>query len=288
MAAVPAHAASHPVTVTVTAVAKKNAAPPTIKKEDGTVFQGKERAQVVDWTRGESLFLAILIDDSLSSEVANQWNDLKGFINAQSPSTYVAVAYNRNGAAMVAQDFTNDHALAAKALRMPTGSSGAFSSPYLALQDWLKRWPNQGGDRHSIIMITSGIDYFRDGFGPIDPDLDTTIERAQKKNINIWTIYYPDAGHAGRGYFRTFDAQNNLSRLSEQTGAESYYLGFERAVTLKPYFDEIRDHLNNQYLLTFDAKGGGKKGKFDRVRVTSEIPNVEFLTPSEVFLPASQ
>lgn len=288
MATVSTQAAGHAVTLTVTAVAKKNATPPPIKKEDVQLFQGKERMQVVDWTHGESLFLAILIDDSLSSEVASQWNDLKALINAQPPSTYIAVAYNRNGAAMVAQDFTSDHTLAVKALRIPVGNSGAFSSPYLALQDWLKRWPNKGGDRRSIIMITSGIDYFRGGFDPIDPDLDTTIGHAQKQNVNVWTIYYPDAGHVGRGYFRTFNAQGNLSRLSEETGAESYYLGFERAVSLKPYFDEIQEHLNNQYLLTFEAGGGGKKGKFERVRVTTEIPNVEFLTPSEVFLPASQ
>jgi hypothetical protein len=173
-----------------------------------------------------------------------------------------------------------------KALRIPVGNS-ALSSPYLALQDWLKRWPNNGGDRRSIIMITSGIDYFRGGFGPIDPDLDTTIEHAQKENVNIWTIYYPDS-YVRRGYFRTFDAQGNLSRLSQQVGAESYYQGFERAVSLKPYFDEIQEHLNHQYLLRFEVKGGGKKGKFERVRVTTEIPNVEFLTPAEVFLPASQ
>jgi VWFA-related protein len=288
MAAAPTPAAGEAGTVTVTAVAKKNATPPPIGKEDVQVFQGKQRMQVADWTRGESLFLAILIDDSLSSEIANQWNDLRAFINAQPLSAYIAVAYNRNGAAMVAQDFTNDHALAVKALRIPTGNSGAFSSPYLALQDWLKRWPDKGGDRRSIIMITSGVDYFRGGFDPIDPDLDTTIEHAQKQNVNVWTIYYPDAGHVGRGHLRTFNAQGNLSRLSEETGAESYYLGFKRAVSLKPYFDEIHEHLNNQYLLTFEVRGGGKKGKFERVRVTTEIPNVKFLTPSEVFLPASQ
>jgi len=57
-------------------------------------------------------------------------------------NTLVAVAYARNGAAMVTQDFTNDHALAAKALRIPLGNLGAFASPYLSLQDWLKRWPS--------------------------------------------------------------------------------------------------------------------------------------------------
>ena len=287
-ASAPARAADA-VTLTVTAVAKKGS-PPPIKKDDAQVFEGKERVQTTDWRRGENLYLAILIDDSLDSEAASQWSDLKAFIAAQPQNAYVAVAYSRNGAAMVTQDFTQDHALAAKALRIPLGNAGAFSSPYLAVQDWLKRWPSSAGDhRSSILLISSGIDYFRGGFDPLDPDLDSTIERAQKENVNIWTIYYPGAGHVSRGYFRVFNAQANLSRLSEETGAESYYLSDGRPVTLRPYFDEIQQHLNNQYLLSFaSGGGGGKKGKFERVRVTTELPNAEFLTPSEVFLPPSQ
>jgi VWFA-related protein len=282
----PASAAD--VTVTVTAVAKKGT-PPPLKKEDVQVFEGKERVQVADWRNDGPLYLAILIDDSLDSEAASQWTDLKAFINEQPQNALVAVAYARNGAAMVVQDFTQDHALAAKALRIPFGQGGAFTSPYLSLQDWLKRWPSSAGDhRSSILLISSGIDFFRGGFDPLDPDLDTTIEHAQKENVNIWTIYYPSAGHVGQGTFRVFNAQSNITRLSEETGAESYYLSFERPVSLRPYFEEMQQHLNNQYLLTFGGRAGGKKGKFERVRVTTETPKVEFLVPSEVFLPPSQ
>jgi len=281
--AVPVRAADSGLAITtVTAVGKKQP-PPPIKKEDVELFQGKERVPVADWRRGENLFLAILIDDSLDSEVASQWNDLKAFIDAQPQTTYVAVAYSRNASAAVAQDFTNDHALAAKALRITSGSGGAFSSPYLSVQDWIKRWPDHGGDRRSIIMVSSGVDYFRGGFDPVDPDLDSTIEQAQKKNINVWTIYYPDAGHVGRRFFRVFNAQSNLSRLSEETGAESYYLGSGVPVTLKPYFEEIQGHLENQYVLSF-AGNGGKKGKFERIKVMTEIPMVEFMVPSAVFV----
>ena len=282
----PARAAD--VTVTVTAVAKKGA-PPPIKRDDAQVFEGKERVQVADWRADGPLYLAILIDDSLDTEAASQWNDLRAFMAEQPQNTLIAVAYARNGAAEVAQDFTSDHALAAKALRIPFGQGGAFSSPYLALQDWLKRWPSTAGDhRSSILMISSGIDFFRGDFDPLDPDLETTIEHAQKENVNIWTIYYPGNGHVSRGYFRVFNAQANLSRLSEETGAESYYLSFDRPVTLKPYFDELSMHFNNQYLLTFASARGGKKGKFERARVVTEIKDVQFLTPSVVFLPPSE
>src|SRR5436305_12039009 len=98
----PARAAG--VTLTVTATAKKGS-PPPVKKEDVQVFEGKERVQPADWRHDGPLYLAILIDDSLDTEAASQWNDLRAFINEQPQDTLVAVAYARNGAAMVTQDF---------------------------------------------------------------------------------------------------------------------------------------------------------------------------------------
>ncbi len=275
------------VNLTVTAVGKKDTSAPIVNKEDVRVFLNKERTQIADWKHGEKLYLAVVIDDSLESSIANQWGDLKEFLNAQPSTTYVSVSYARNGAVQLAQDFTNDHALAAKALRLPLGSGGAFSSPYLSILDLMKRWPSSP-DRRSILLFSSGIDYFRGGgFGPKSPDLDSTIERAQKQNINVWTIYAPDAGHLGRGFFRTTWAQSNLSQLSDETGAESFFLGTGAPVTLKPYFDEISTHLSNQYLLTFRGNGGAK-GRFERVRVTSELAHVEFLAASQVFLSAAK
>ena len=274
------------VTMTVTAVGKKDTSPPLVTKDDVQLYLNKERTQIADWKHGGNLYLAVLIDDSLDASIANQWNDLKAFLTSQPDTTYVSVSYARNGAAMLVQDFTNDHELAAKALRIPLGGGGAFSSPYLTLLDLMKRWP-ASADRRSILLISSGIDYFRGGFDLRSPDLDSTIGRAQKQNINVWTIYAPDAGHRGRGFFIANRAQSNLSQLSDETGAESFYLGTAAPVTLKPYFDELSTHLSNQYLLAFKASGGAK-GRFERVRVATELPYVEFLAASQAFLPATK
>jgi hypothetical protein len=272
------------LTMTVTAVAKHDASVPPVKKADVQLYLKKERTQIADWKPGEKLYLAVLIDDSLDSNVASQWGDLRAFLTSQPDTTYISVSYSRNGTAQVAQDFTVNHELAVKALRLPLGNGGAFSSPYLALLDLMKRWPSSG-DRHSILIISSGVDYLRGNF-PTSPDLTSAIERAQKQNINIWSIYAPDAGHRARGFFLTSQAQSSLSQLSDETGAESYYLGNGIPVTFKPYLDEISTHLSNQYLLTFNGSGGAK-GRFERVRVTTELPNLEFLVPSQVFLPAA-
>ena len=279
-------AAPGTVTMTVTAVGKKDTSPPLVTKDDVQLYLNKERTQIADWKHGGKLYLAVLIDDSLDASIANQWNDLKAFLTSQPDTTYVSVSYARNGTAMLVQDFTNDHELATKALRIPLGGGGAFSSPYLTLLDLMKRWP-ASADRRSILLISSGIDYFRGGFDFRSPDLDSTISRAQKQNINVWTIYAPDAGHRGRGFFIANRAQSNLSQLSDETGAESFYLGTAAPVTLKPYFDELSTHLSNQYLLTFKASGGAK-GRFERVRVATELPYVEFLVASQAFLPAAK
>jgi hypothetical protein len=275
------------VNLTVTAVGKKNTSPPVVTRDEVQFYVNKERTQIADWKHGGKLYLAVVIDDSLNGDIANQWSDLKTFFLEQPDTTYISVSYARNGTAMLVQDFTNEHELAAKSLRIPLGGGGAFSSPYLAVLDLMKRWPTSP-DRHSILLISSGIDYFRGGFDYRSPDLDSTISRAQKQNINVWTIYAPDAGHRGRGFFLSTRAQSNLSELSDATGAESFYLGTGEPVTLKPYFDELATHLNNQYLLTFKAGGGGAKGRFERAHVATELPYLEFLAASQVFLPPAK
>jgi len=275
------------VTFTVTAVGKKDANASAVALDDVQLFLGKERKPIADWKKSDELFLAILIDDSIDSGAAAQWNDLKAFILAQPASTHIALGYIRNNTTMIAQDFTQNKELVSKALRIPIGRSALGSSPYLGTIDMLKRWPATGPTR-SVLLISSGIDYFRgSGFGPFSPDLDPLIQRAERQNTNIWTVYYPSSGHRGHSFFEGNQGQNNISKLSEETGAESYFLGYGAPVALKPYFDEIGEHLSNQYLLSF-VGNGGSKGKYQRVDVKTELKDLEFFTPSAVYLPPAK
>ena len=276
-------AASGTVTFTVTAVGKKEGAPP-IAKDDVQLFQGKQRKQIADWKKGEELFLAILIDDSIETSAGAQWDYLKKFIMAQPATTFIAIGYMRDNTVTMSQDFTQNHELVSKAIRLPIGIGALGSSPYLSTIDLLKRWPKTG-PRRSILLITSGIDYFRGpAFGPIYPDVDPLIQRAQRQNTNIWPIYYPSSGHRGHSYWLVNMAQLNIDKVAQETGAEAYYLMYGQPVTIMPYLDEISGHLDNQYLLTF-AGSGGPKGKYQSVKVKTELQDVEFLTPSAVYLP---
>ena len=282
----PGSAASGNSTITVTAIGKKNAPPPPVSKGDIQLTANKERKQVAGWEKGDSLTLAILIDESLDSDVANQWGELREFIMAQSPNTAVAVAYASNSQVNIAQDFTTNHALAAKALRIPLGRPGIGSSPYLAVIDWLKRWPSPGG-RGSLLLVSSGIDFFRGAWGPFYPDLDTVISRAQRENVNLWSIYYPSTGHRSHAFGLVNLGQNNLSKMTDETGGEVYYLGFTAPVSFKPYLDELLLHLNNQYLLSF-AGDGGAKGKYARIQIKSELSDVEFSHANNAYISPSK
>jgi hypothetical protein len=272
-------------TITITAIGKKDSKPPAVSKDDVQLTVGKERKQVAGWAKGDSLALAILIDDALDTSVGSQLSDLKSFILAQPANTSIAIAYASSSNAMVAQDFTTDHELAAKALRLPRGISSA-SSPYLAVIDLLKRLPDTGS-RRSVLLISSGIDYFRGTFGPFYPDVDTAVSVAQRTNVNLWSIYSPSAGHRSRSFFLANLGQNNLSKMTDETGGETFYLGTSAPVSFKPYLDELQMHLNNQYLLTF-AGDGGAKGKFVRVQLKTELPELEFSHANNAYVGASK
>lgn len=273
-------------TITVTAIGKKDKPVSSVYKDDLQLAVSKERKQIAGWSKGGPLTLAILIDDSLDSSAAGQWSDLKQFIMAQSPDTQVAIAYAANSTAMIAQDFTRDHALAAKALRIPRGPGGIGSSPYLAVIDWMKRWPETGG-RRSLLLVSSGIDSFRGSFGPFYPDVDSAIEIAQRGNVNLWSIYYPGSERPSRSFALATLGQNNLNKMTQETGGETYFLGTTAPVSIKPYLDEIRLHLNNQYLLTF-AGDGGPKGKRVKMQLKTELPAIGFSHANNAYLAPSR
>jgi len=189
----------------------------------------------------------------------------------------------RNGTADILQNLTNDHAQAGKALRLPFGDAGASGSPYFSVVDLIKRWP-EGPVRREILMLSDGIDRFG-GSGPNNPYVDSAIEDAQRAGVIIFSIYTPGVGHFGHSFWRMNWGQNYLSQISDETGGESYYLGFGAPVSLAPYLDDLTHRLTRQYLLTFLAKPEKKAG-VQQVKLRTEVPNAELVAADRVYVPA--
>ena len=264
---------------------------PLITQQDVMVYQGHDRRPVTSWipAKGDKagLALAILIDDSAGFSLGPQLNDIRTFIREQAPTTLVAVGYMQNGTVFLAHDFTQDHAAAAKSVRLAQGYFGAEGSPYLSLSDFIKRWHSDSATiRREVLLITSGIDNVY--MGVIDnPYVDASIQDAQCAGIVVYSIYTPSAGHFGHSYYRTNWGQNFLSELSEATGGESYYfMGPQAPVSFEPYLKELNAQLPNQFLLTFLAKPEKKAGT-ESVKVTSEIHDVDFVHADKVCVSAS-
>jgi hypothetical protein len=267
--------------------------PPEVKREDVIVKQGKERLQVTGWGPASGdragLALFVLMDDASDPSLGAQLDDLHAFIQALPASTSVGVGYMRNGTVNIAQDFTTDHNQAAKALRLPMASSGAYGSPYLSVIDLMKRWPEHP-DRREIVMITDGIDRFRGGLhygglGVISPDVDSASRLAQRTGTIIDTIFIRGVGRWGRNYWEITNGQNGIARLSDETGGESYFLGTQNPVSLKPYLDDVQKSLSNQYLLEFRAVPGQKPGP-QYVDLSTEVAGVELDSADSVWVAA--
>ena len=276
-----------PVHAVITAEAHKGSNSPVISQEDVLVTEGKDRDPVTEWIPAQgdhaALQFFILIDDGANMSLGTEMEALRNFIMAQPPSEEVGLAYMLNGTAQVAQNLTTDHESVAKALHLPTGMAGINGSPYFSLSDLIKRWP-AGAPRREVLMISDGVDRYY-GIGDFDdPYLSASIDDALRAGIIVSAIYTPGVGHFGHDFYMSYWGQLYMARLADQTGGEAYYVGFTGApVSFTPYLDEQSNRLMHQYLLTFLVKPPKKAG-FQRVKIATEVPNVDLVGPRRVWV----
>jgi hypothetical protein len=288
--------AAVPVRMTVTVrLLDKDKRMPDVSREDVIVRQDNHRLKITGWrsARGgqAGLDLFILIDDTSDPSLGSQLDDLRAFINAQPQTTSVGVGYMRNATVQIVQNFTAEHSQAAKALRLPVASSGAYGSPYLSVIDLMKRWPGHP-NRREMIMVTDGIDRARGGpryrgLSFITPDVDSASRVAQRTGTIIHTIFTRGVGRLGSNFWEITNGQNGIAKLSDETGGWSFYLGTQNSVSFQPYLDDLQSILDNQFLLDFQALPGNKAG-LQHVRLTTEVAGVELDSADSVWVPSSE
>lgn len=77
------------------------------------------------------------------------------------------------------------------------------------------------------------------------------------------------------------------ARLSDESGAESFFLGLQAPVRFGPFLNRIQTALNNQYLLEFRAIPGRRAG-LQSISVGTDLSGVELMSADSVWLPAAQ
>jgi hypothetical protein len=284
-----------------------DAAPAAITAQDVQVKSGKDRLKVSALIPAQGdqagLQLFILIDDTSTTELGSVLSDLRTFIAAQPKTTTIGVGYMSNAQTQIVQNFTDDKDAAAKAVRLPLGQLSAMDSPYLSLEDLIKRWP-QSKIRREVLMISDGIDRLRNygngggfgrggGFGAssslnlyssMSPDVDSASQSAQKSGVIVYSIYAQGVGSAGRSFWEATIGQSGISQISDETGGESFSLGVQNVPSFQPYLATIQRMLNNQYFLVFQVEPL-KKAALRPIKITTEIPNVEIVSAKNVLVP---
>jgi hypothetical protein len=277
-----------PTHMVVTEEARHGSNLPLIKQDEVVVLEGHEHDTVTAWVpaQGDNAameFFILLDDDSTTATLGAQLGDIRQFILTQPSSTKIGVAYMRNGIAWIAQRPTSDHALAAKALRLPLGMASANGSPYFSLSDLVKRWP-KSDSRREVLMISDGYDRYYGQNDLLDPYLDAAINDAQRVGIVVSTLYNPGVGTYHRGSFSTYIGQVYLGQVADRTGGQAYYIGFNApAVAFAPFLNDLSNRLKHQYLLSFLAEPEKKAG-LEPVKLVSEVPNMELVAADRVYV----
>jgi hypothetical protein len=292
-----------------------------LRPESIQVRLGKDPVKVKQLipARGENaaLQLFILIDETCDTQsIGNSLNDIKDFISAQPATTVVGVAYMSNATIQIVQNFTADHALAAKAVRLPRGGLSAMDSPYLSLISLVNGWPEQNV-RREVLMITDGIDRLRTrnesrvsaatpsparpagrpatpSFGStsrempsISVDTDRASTTSQRYRVIVHSIYAVGVGRAGRNAWEAQLGQSGISKIADETGGEYFALGTGTPLSFKPYLDRLQRIFENQYFLVFQGSAQKKAG-LQRVRITTDVENAEIAAADNVWVPAAQ
>jgi hypothetical protein len=199
----------------------------------------------------EPLNLAVLIQDDLVSQVANEIGVTRDFIRSLPDGSRVMVGYITAGTLQVRQPFTTDLEKAAKSLRIPLASSGSSAfNPYVEVLEALKKFDGSWTNSNAVLLISDGLDTSR-GFDSTAAghtiDIDRTISDANKRHVSIFSFYAPSVGLTSRSHLAASYGQSSLNRVSNETGGRAFFQGTTGFVTFDSYFSRLSDTLNRQY-----------------------------------------
>lgn len=281
--------ASGNVQVTVTARVKRGANV-TLSARDVIVHEDKNPRPVISFEpvsqTDSPIQLMILIDSDATPRLGAQFQDISQFIQALPSTAQVGLAYTMSGSARVEQPFTTDRAAVSKALRITFGPSAGNTSVYSALSDLIEKWPGQSGVRE-ILLMSDGIDVTYGLFNTQpgqNPGLQKAIRDAQKYGVTIFSLFV-SSGRITRNQTLNLNGQGSLNELTSNSGGYSFTQGTQTPVSFRPFLDDLRQMLAQQYLLTFQPTSSGRPGYHD-LKVSTETSGVKLLAPKRVYVPA--
>jgi len=228
--------------------------------------------------------LVLLIDGGARASLGTQMGDITSYVQEMPPNTKMAIAYMEEGRAVFGAPLSSDPAKVLQALHLPAGPVDESASPYFCLSDLAKHWPsNDASARRIVIMISDGIDYYELRYDPADPYVQAAVDDSVRNGLVVYFMFWRDLGRISNSGWEQSAGQNLMLEVTDATGGYSYWEGFGNPVSFKPYFDDVRRRLANQWGLSFAAPYNGKGApEVGRLDFKMSVPAAKVDAPQKV------
>lgn len=187
------------------------------------------------------------------------------FANSLKPDDYCAViAYDMKSEILT--DFTTDKMKIQQALQQLTIPAWHEANMFDAVTDTADRMSAIQG-RKAILLITTGVDTFSR----------ITYDQARKKLQEAGVPIYPISllGMQQEMMMTVpiglLQADNELNTFAKETGGRAFFPKFE--AEYREVFNDIRQTLGNQYVITYSPSNKAHDGTFRKIKVELVDPN---------------
>ena len=225
------------------------------------------------------LQLYLLIDDAANYDFSRKLRELIQFVGEHPTTVPIGLAYIHDGSLQVVDTPTTDRAKLVHDLRLPSGSKAA--NPYCALSDLMAQW-KQPTLRREIILVSTGIDDTATD-GAVCANAETTIRDAERSGVQIFGLYNPVPDYLTSSWSKVDSGITDLAHVCYESGGEAYLQGHSPLDSIKPYLDDIAEHLQHQYLVKFRITPDTDPG-MRTIFVMTGGSNPEVMTPQAVWV----
>ena len=180
----------------------------------------------------------------------------------------------------ILQGFTNSIAELKAAIRRTSagGSTSLYNAIYISLKELGKVGATTVDEirRQAIVMLSDGEDTSS------LVDFDEVLELAKRSDTVIYSIGLRSRDIRTRRGFR--EADFVLRQLAQETGGRAFFP--EQAEDLPAIYQRISDELSSQYALGYISKNPLQDGRWRRIVVRVDRPNVAARTKQGYYAPS--
>jgi len=270
--------------------------PPLLKSDVAEVKIGGKHAEVTDFVpllKGpHGLQLMVLLDSMEMIGVNGQFDDLNKFFRDLPPNVEIGLGYLLQGNAKIAQGFTTDRSLLAKAEHLQTREEAANpkndnGNPYSCLRQLAAHWPDPDPNKmRAVLVFTDGIirGNSQGQNGQLNPDVAGTSDALQRAGIVPYPFFYmdpitPDPNRSEGGQL---EGQEYFSELSAASGGAALDEGMFAPSTFGPLLNKLYTILDSEAVMTVAANG--KPGKLTTLDIKSTRDDIKIFGPDQVMI----